>query len=363
MPELHGLRGIAAVSVLLFHWVLFFPGFGRSLLPYHVPGHPWLNPSLPFALGWQGVTLFFVLSGYLLTSHLLSQPVTWQMVRVFYLRRALRIYPAVWLQLVFLLLLGWGFPLVFVTLPWDKTLLNAALWINLPPLYAPMLNDVWWTLPVELLFYASLPLLLVLRQHLGLGLVAAFILAITFGWRAGVMAHYAGQNLAAHQYVLDALPGVLGSFGAGFMAAALQHRIQPRHGAWLLSLSAAVFLLLQTWLVSHIEIYWQGGLLLMTWNTLLALSMSGVVLAVCHGEHGKLRQALSTRPMVVLGELSFGIYLWHYPVMTGIKALWPQSVDSPAKSLAALGMTMTLALALAALSYHAVEKRMMKLGR
>ena len=362
MPELHGLRGIAAISVLLFHWVTIFPGFGQSLTPYHVPGHPWLNPSLPFAMGWQGVTLFFVLSGYLLTSHLQNKPLTWQLVRMFYLRRVFRIYPAVWLQLAVLLMLGGLFPQVFVSMPWDQTLLNAMLWVNLPPVYAPMLNDVWWTLPVELLFYASLPLLLVLRKHIGLGLVATLMLLITFGWRGWVMNHYAGQNLSAHQYVLDALPGVLTSFGAGFMAAALQQRVQSKNGILLLGVSALVFLLLQTWLVSDIETYWQGGLLLMVWNTLLSLSMSGIVLAVCHGGLDKTKKVLSARPMVLLGEWSFGIYLWHYPVMMGLKALWPRSVDQPIESLLALGVSAAIALALAALSFHAVEKRMMNMA-
>lgn len=362
MPELHGLRGIAAISVLLFHWVTIFPGFGQSLIPYHVPGHPWLNPSLPFAMGWQGVTLFFVLSGYLLTSHLHNKPLTWQVVRLFYLRRVLRIYPAVWMQLAVLLMLGWWFPLVFVSQPWDRTLLNAMLWINLPPVYAPMLNDVWWTLPVELLFYASLPLLLVLRKNIGLGLVAALMLFITFGWRAWVMSVYAGQNLSAHQYVLDALPGVLTSFGSGFMAATLQQRVQSKNGFLLLAVSVFVFLLLQTWLVSGIETYWQGGLLLMVWNTLLSLSMSGIVLAICHGGLDTTQKLLSARPMVLLGEWSFGIYLWHYPVMMGLKALWPRSVDQHVESLLALGVSVAIALALAALSFHVVEKRMMDMA-
>jgi len=334
IPALHGFRAVAAMEVLMFHWTQLFPGFNTWLAAYHVPGHPWLNPSWLYAMGWEGVVLFFVLSGYLLTSQWQGRPLTPQTVGHFYLRRAMRIYPAVWLQLVVLLVLAWVLPQVFVALSWPDALLNAVLWVNLPPIFAPLLNDVWWTLPVELLFYLFLPVLLGLKRRMGLGFVAVLVLAITFGWRWAIMARYAGQDLSSSLTVLDALPGVLAVFGAGCAAAMLQHRVLPQYSKPLLVLSMLALVALQALLVSQIETYWQGGWLLGIWNSLLALSLAGIVVAVCRDTQGILQRALSARPMVWLGNLSFGIYLWHFPVMKGLQKLWPQTTISVTASWA-----------------------------
>jgi peptidoglycan/LPS O-acetylase OafA/YrhL len=363
VPALHGFRAIAAMEVLLFHWVLVFPAFNAWLAAFHVPGYPWINPTLPWAIGWQGVPLFFVLSGYLLTSQWQGRPLKSELIGRYYLRRALRIYPAVWLQFVLLVVLGLALPHVYAALPWQSLLLNALLWVNLPPFFAPLLNAVWWTLPVELLFYLCLPALVGLKRRAGFLAVAILAFAITFGWRWAVMARYAGQDLSGHVAVLDALPGVLSVFWAGCAAAWIQHRLQPQHGKRLFGWSMLAFLAVQALLVSRIDTYWQGGWLLGSWSSLLAVSLAGLILAVCRGTEGRVWRALSARPMVWLGELSFGIYLWHLPVMLGLRELMPQAAHSVAGSLLALGAALVLTLMLAALSFYGVERPAMNWGR
>lgn len=364
-PALHSLRAVAALSVLLFHWTQMFPGFNRWLASFHVPGHPWFNPTLPFALGWQGVSLFFVLSGYLLTRQWIDRPLTKHHILRFYMRRCLRIYPAVWLQIFLLLILAWLVPNVWHMPSGMDFWLNVLLWINLPPTHTLPLTDVMWTLPVELLFYAALPLLVWARRRYGLVLLGVLLVAVTLGWRMFFVWAFAGKDLSGSMqlYVLDALPGVLSTFGVGLLAAYLQPRVQPRH-CWPMLLGALVCnLLLQTVLVDNIETYWSGGALLIVWGTLLAVTLAVLVLVVVKAQRLLTSGLLLQRWLVRLGDWSFGIYLWHYPLMQIYRTVYESSVNSFWGSLLALILVLFGTLVMSAISFYAVERRFMNLGR
>src|SRR5215472_6259482 len=113
MPELDTVRGIAILLVFVFHaFEDFVPGDA------HIPA--WEHLLLSAArLGWTGVDLFFVLSGFLITGILLDSAVTPRYFSNFYFRRALRILPAYYLLLAILAVLAligfvhrhasWGF--------------------------------------------------------------------------------------------------------------------------------------------------------------------------------------------------------------------------------------------------------------
>jgi peptidoglycan/LPS O-acetylase OafA/YrhL len=106
-PNLHGLRGIAAMAVLLFHWGSRLGHFRevRPALVVSAFDTQWdLGMGLDF--GFLGVSLFFILSGYLLTSQLISRDVTATIASRFWQRHGLRIYLAFWLQLIVLLVLA-----------------------------------------------------------------------------------------------------------------------------------------------------------------------------------------------------------------------------------------------------------------
>jgi peptidoglycan/LPS O-acetylase OafA/YrhL len=222
------------------------------------------------------------------------------------------------------------------------------------------INDVWWTLPVELMFYLILPLLVWLRRRVGLILVMSLLASITVGWRWWVTHQHSGENMAAHLAILDSLPGTLFTFGAGFAIANIQVHLKPTHATRILWMSVAGFFAVQTVLVSNIEVYWQGGWLLRIWSSTLAMSLAGFVLAICLGAGGFLAKLCSSNTMVWLGELSFGIYLWHFPVMQLLNALYPQLALSEGGSVLALAITMSLTLGLAALSYYKLERPLME---
>lgn len=359
-PALHGLRCIAAMAVLIFHWGQFFPGGMQWLAQFQYPGHPWVNLSLPLALGSQGVTLFFVLSGFLLTSQWIGRPITKRWVLQFYLRRAVRILPAFWFQLAVLLGLAYVLPQVFKMPSPEHVALTGMLWINLPPAFVPPINDVWWTLPVEMLFYVVLPLLLFLERKVGLAWVWAGVLTATFAWRGAVMTHFMEQNLSQHFVELDALPGILSVFLSGMVMALLLQKIPVRLQKYLLWVAITLFILLQTVFVYNIQVYWQVGFMLLVWNTLLSITFALAVGALCSRiTHGW----LGSRPMIWLGDLSFGIYLWHFPLMLIAHTYWPTLGQGALASGGLLVGILAATLLIASLSYYTIERPLTQLVR
>ena len=279
----------------------------------------------------------------------------------FWRRRFLRIYPAFWLQLCVLLVVA---RLVDGLLPaygGMDLLLNAVMWVNLPPSMTQPLNGVWWTLPVELMFYLLLPALVAAQRRVGWFWVAVSCLAITVAWRLAMLKVYAGQPLAPQLHVIDALPGSLATFAAGFAVAHLAWR--PAAVARRLSLGALmlVYLALQYWLWINNEVYLAGHWMLCVWVPALAAVLAGGVFLILQSPVSQ--RWLGGAAMVWLGEVSFGIYLWHYPVLKLLSIWMPQAGATPSGSLLALGLAVIITLVLAGLSFHLVESRVMGWNR
>src|SRR5690606_5159067 len=91
--------------------------------------------------------------------------------------------------------------------------------------------------------------------------------------------------------------------------------------------------------------YWRGGL------ATVAVAALVVIAATTGGPPGWLTRLVALRPLAGLGRISYGVYLWHWPVIVYVR---PPRVDMPGPALAGLRVALTLALALA--SYHAVER-------
>jgi peptidoglycan/LPS O-acetylase OafA/YrhL len=259
----------------------------------------------------------------------------------------------VWLQLAVLVVL----PLPGLLPGWDVTtlVLNALLWVNLPPWMTPPLNGVWWTLPVELGFYALLPLLIALRPHANTMLVYLACVATAIGWRWGCIVWFAGEDLAAHLHVIDALPGAVATFAAGWWLAgrAPLNGVGRRWG--LLGVAVVAYAALQYALWTHDAVYLRGHWILAVWVPSLGLVVAAGVYLLQQPLPGL--AVLGSRPAQWLGEMSFGIYLWHYPVQKAFVLVWPDRWSSPIASVGALAATSAVTFLLAWASYHAVEKR------
>jgi peptidoglycan/LPS O-acetylase OafA/YrhL len=308
LPALDGLRGLAIAGVLACHFGNAWPG-----------GAP-LDRAVRTAtdLGWTGVDLFFVLSGFLITGILVDTAGTPGWWRGFLVRRALRIFPLYYLALVLFGLLG---PALGLVDRWTFGRWGGWYWAYLGNwAYAarqgiPALAH-FWSLGVEEQFYLLWPLVVLLaggRRRLGwiaAGLVAASPVVRAWivhgsGWPVGAafrvtLGRLDGLATGALLAVLFRTPGVRGALA--------------RAWPWAAVLGAAGFLALAAPLGfdmhrAPLEI-WSHTLLAVAFGGALAGAVTGTCAGA--GPAAVLSRALSARPLRALGRVSYGVYVWHF---------------------------------------------------
>lgn len=323
-PALSGARAIAAIAVIGTH-----AGFlsGRSLGHRPFAG---LLARLEF-----GVTLFFLLSGFLLSRQFLAEPhrLHWQGLRTFWRRRFLRILPAYWLAITVVLL--WLSPTRPTKSDWWSYLLLIQTYDhrNLNPDLSQM-----WTLGVELSFYLALPMLLLVARRF----------PIRHTWRlATLLVVMVAAALASELFIHSAigsetesllwLPNYLDWFALGIGLAAL-----TVEGA----LPASWYGVPRRW-ASCPGTCWALGLILLwftttpiggprdvspasTWEwTLKHLLYGGsaffLLLPLVAGAEQWTDLMLGNRFARWLGECSYGLYLWQTAIVLHLQSAlgWP----------------------------------------
>jgi peptidoglycan/LPS O-acetylase OafA/YrhL len=313
--ELDGLRGVAILMVLLWHY---------SLTVVTVPGSAAAYAMKIFGLCWAGVDLFFVLSGYLIGGLLIDAKSTSNMLSSFYVRRACRILP-----LYLLLLL-----LSFLLTEWVAKLPDRSTWSwlldGLMPLWTYFLFvqnfamayresfggnmlGITWSLAVEEQFYVLIPLvvwLCTLRQLFWV-CVAGVLLAV--GFRVLLLCFVDAPYVA--NYVLLAarcdalLLGVLVALvvRTPSLKTELRERVSLLKkivvilGAALIALTAIRHGLRQ-------QILSLGG------YTLIAVFVALILLLLVTGNLAWLKRCLKNRLLVYCGQIAFGLYLLHQPI-------------------------------------------------
>lgn len=321
VPALDGVRGVAVLAVLLFHaGVAWLPG------------------------GFLGVDAFFVLSGYLITGLLLSG----QPLGLFWARRARRLLPALLLLVVVVLALG------FVLDAALRDALGALTYVSNWRSYAsgtgyfgsfaePSAFKHTWSLAVEAQFYVFWPLVVVhvcrrarapVLAAAGIGaLVSAAAMAASFSPYGDPSRAYYGTDTRIQALLVGAA-----------LAAVLTRAARPRLLAW--SGLLGVVLTLWAWHAtsgSDRSLY-GGGFLL------AAVGTAAVVAAVVLQPSGPLARVLSVAPLRVVGRVSYGVYLWHWPVF-----LLLTSARTGLSGVALLAARLAVTAACTAVSWYAVE--------
>lgn len=350
---LDSLRGIAALSVFFFHAWLYNRAAGE-------PGF-WGQAANQARVG---VICFFVLSGFLLyrpfvrAARRQGSPLD---LASYAARRFTRIFPAYWLCLFIaypLMLAADGYPGVRLP-PAEDVWLFGVMGQNFSPDTLLKLDSVTWTLPIELAFYAALPLVGWIAYRVARGRFVPqvlFVLALVaagLAWKAWNIESVLGPIHG------KALPTYLPFFGAGMLTALLAEWLRSRGREEIARPATALLVLAGVGLVVWSGVWHANGVatssslrLALTHELPYAIGYACLTLAVAMGL-GRWVAWAHTRPLAYLGAISYGVYLWQVPVILFLGHLGVGGPgDAPLVALVALPVT----LGVAALSWHLVEQ-------
>lgn len=361
IPALDGLRAVSIALVMLSHF-----GFGA------------------FVPGIFGVTVFFFVSGFLITRQLLAEVGATGSLRLdmFYLRRVLRLYPALIVMVAASAIL---FPALGGRMAESDVLWALFYGTNYHAMaggnqsgipFVPHPFAILWSLAVEEHYYLAFPLIVWLLgrnpERLAFA-IAALILAVT-AWRFHVVGYCVGHpeiGFCAVPFRIEhgtdtrvnsilygaLLATLLGSRRSARVLASL--RSPSVFAAGTLALLAS-FLIRDGWFRDTLRFSVQGmGLFICVGGTLYAALLAPI------------RSMLGRPVAILLGRWSYSLYLWHWPVFSLCGVVLPIAVWVPflhgAGSLrwtAVLFPTLTaLSLGLAVASYYGIERPMVALRR
>ena len=376
IPALDGVRGLAILLVILFHHTLM-----RQETMFD---RVFVNVA---RLGWTGVDLFFVLSGFLITGLLVDSKGGPHYYRNFYIRRTLRIFPLYYAFLFYTLrICPWLWPDTDLagmarrsmegrSEAWYWLYLSNVLFARDDTFGHPNLA-VTWSLAIEEQFYLVWPLIVALTSRRALMWTCGALIGAAFVIRASLVA--ADVNWIA-PYVLpmcrmDAL--AFGGLVALLMRSEAWRSASGRASAITrarIVVGAAAVLVLAIWYLEDPfdDDFWTEPLMQTFGFTTLALGYAGAVMLAAGGPADSwIVRFFSLSPLRTLGQYSYALYLFHVPLRRWIRdeyfpvdsfPIWFGS-QLPGQALFYVVATAP-ALALAWASWHLYERQWLKLAR
>jgi peptidoglycan/LPS O-acetylase OafA/YrhL len=355
-PELDGLRFYAFLGVFVYHTLPQQPAFYRSL---HLP-LPSLWAAVPRS-GASGVDLFFALSAFLITALLLRerQQTGGISLRLFYVRRSLRIWPLYFLVLAVGVVLAHTVP--GQSLPWYYVvgyLLFVGNWINVAFGHPLSVCGPLWTVSIEEQFYLVWPLLMKILQRRGMiiAAVVAFLLATLS--QIGVV--LAGLSPG---YIYYGSASRSGSLALGVLLALFADRLPglTRGGRGLLLTAGLTgWIAASAWLGDQpgpFDMRTVPGRLVILVGARLLISVGAVaILYACLGSRSRL---VRSNWVVRLGKISYGLYMLHFIGLLFMIDLLHPRWGWTLLATKALGLALTVLLAWA--SYRWVESPFLRL--
>ena len=337
---LDGVRGVSILLVLLHHTEFITP-ISFSIL----------------SGGFLGVDIFFVLSGFLITSLLVEEFDTTGALsfRRFYMRRILRLLPAVGAVLLFSAAVGAviGFDRLGLT-GW-RVLSIVGYFTNWVRAYET--PHVWflthfWSLAIEEQFYLVWPFVLfgllrsgmsrrgILLTITALILASVILMAALYSSGATVLRLYTGSDTRAHSLLVGCWFSL--ALHWGYLKTESWKRYQPFALFSIAILFAAVFLVR-----SGSEILYVGG------SFIVALCAGILILSLVVSVQNRLTGVFSNPVLLWLGKRSYGLYIWHWPLFYLCASLRRPALAIPC--------ALILALAAATVSYRFIELPFLKM--
>jgi peptidoglycan/LPS O-acetylase OafA/YrhL len=341
-PELDGVRGISILLVLSQHFT------------------PWLTPG-----GFFGVDIFFVLSGFLITSLLLQEWSLTNSIRLkdFYVRRALRLGPAL---ITYLLVLGTCAFLFLnkesareIYLGIGLTLAYVSNWVLALNVQAPRgILAITWSLAIEEQFYLIWPLilsrLLIFRLTRGwiLGVLALGVVAVGMHrlWLleagATITRLYYATDTHADGLLLGCLVGCVLSWNL------LPQSTSIRRFMKCAALTATVLIALMVLTITN-----DNTLLYVGAFSVLSVAIAVVLMTLIAWPMRIATIVLRFKPLGWVGRVSYGLYLWHWPVR-GI--VFGKSLEPSIKQIL---VAIALSFTITAFSFYVIEQPFLRLKK
>jgi peptidoglycan/LPS O-acetylase OafA/YrhL len=343
------LRAIAALAVVVYHVIEH--GHWTAIPRDGALGY--------LHLGWLGVHLFFTVSGFVIaySALMLYRRAPREFAGAYWRRRLARILPLYLLTVVAWVAVTSGsfFGQPVREQAWQLVThltFTHNFWLETHG----TIDGVNWSLAVEMQFYILVALLIGWIDRTPGWRIWLYAILISWAWRAAMFAQYADAGAYVLHVKTTQLPGVLDEFGAGIFLAKWVldgHRLPGKGLAAVIAAAATWYVAMQLYWPR--AMYWDNGYMVVFWHTALSLALLfAVAVAV------ELPQVIGYRwlqPLDWLGEVSYGIYLWHlFAIMLAIQVLG-------LKGIASLAAVLALTIGAAALSWRYFEKPIMDRAR
>src|SRR5690554_2789601 len=324
--EIDGLRAIAVLPVILFH-----------------AGFSW------FSGGYVGVDVFFVISGYLITTILISEMSKGNFsIAKFYERRARRILPALFFVMICCVPFAWhwmvpqefkNFSQGFVAISFFAS--NVLFWRK-SGYFAPAAEENpllhTWSLAVEEQFYIFFPLLLLMLWRFGKKPIFYVIIGLSF--LSLLLSEYGWRNHPTANFYL--LPTRAWELGVGAICAFLMFQRTPKPNSMAASTGLA--------LIAYSIFFFDETTPFPSVYALAPVLGTALIILYSH-EQNLVNRILANRILVGIGLISFSAYLWHQPLLAFARI---RSASEPGWALM-LGLSIA-SLALAFITWKYIEQ-------
>lgn len=333
IPSLTAIRGVAALCVVVHHLTEFYR--------WHHLNHV----SSVLYMGYTGVDLFFVLSGFILTRVHMDMAMNPASLGQFGLRRVLRIYPLHLVLLAVIAVMGsFAFVIPRAALDWHTLPYVAALVQPYFDMSTGLWNAVSWSAAVELSCYVVFPLWLAMFRRAPTWLLAPLVLLAA--WAAWVVQTHYTQFWTGWGAVWRGWSGFALGSAVGLLSS--RRALSRRWVIWLESLACAV-------------LAWGA---LAKFPQLIPLGSAALICAL-QWRGGTVDALLSLKPLVYLGEISFSVYLLQILVIDTENTFWPVAHLPAVTPMFLLREALMFAslIGLASLTYRYVERPCLKAFR
>jgi peptidoglycan/LPS O-acetylase OafA/YrhL len=340
IPALDGLRGIAILLVILFH-------------------------TFHFTLGWCGVDLFFILSGFLITSSLIETKEDNNYLKKFWLKRVLRIFPLYYLILIIILIPKDFFNINTVSFSSWSYWFYVQNWVyvynGLFPDGKDTLNH-FWSLAIEEQFYFLFPFIIKYVPKKNLVSVLLLFIAVPIGAR---YYYFINNNIGYYVATVSRLDAL--SIGALLAYLVRENKHYLEKYVHLVFYSALGYIIVA--ILIYQDLHFSNPLIATLGLTAFALLFACVLIySISNFKNNFLNAILNNKYLKFIGKIAYGLYVYHWILYVLIKPQLLEMLFNATQLLLvskviASSFIFLLALIISYLSYHYFEKRIMSLRK